>query len=463
MLFDYMKKILFLVVLLLVLPGVLAMDLVVEKISKGEVMVSGIDKPAVFDFEITNEGADGSFKFSNLLAFEMQPEDWVLIKKGETKQVQLEIYPRENLDYIGYYKFEYFILESVGGKITDKLVFEIIELGDGLEIGASNFDEKKNSFDVYIENTRNFNFGEIDVVFSSAFFDLEKKVELGFKERKEFEVELNKEEFKKLMAGFYTLDAEIEVGGKKADISGIIDFKEKDSLLTEEENYGFFVDTKIIKKINDGNVLQDAEVYVEKNIFSRLFTSFSPEPDIVDREGFTVSYTWKKILNPDEVLEVAVKTNWLFPLLLIIFIVVVVGFVKQYSMTNVVLRKKVTFVKAKGGEFALKVSIFVKARKYVEKVTVVDRLPGLVKLYEKFGIERPQKIDEKNRKIEWGFEKLEAGEVRILSYIVYSKVGVLGKFALPSATAFYEKDGEIKEASSNKAFFVAEPVDERRD
>jgi len=56
----------------------------------------------------------------------------------------------------------------------------------------------------------------------------------------------------------------------------------------------------------------------------------------------------------------------------------------------------------------------------------------------------------------WNFEKLEAGERRIISYIIYSKIGVLGKFALPPTTAIYEKDGKIKETESNKAFFIAE-------
>ena len=80
-----------------------------------------------------------------------------------------------------------------------------------------------------------------------------------------------------------------------------------------------------------------------------------------------------------------------------------------------------------------------------------------MKVYERFGGENPSRVNEAARLIEWDFEKLEAGEVRTLSYIIYSKdVGVMGKFALPSATAIYQKEGEIKEASSNKAFFVTE-------
>ena len=42
-----------------------------------------------------------------------------------------------------------------------------------------------------------------------------------------------------------------------------------------------------------------------------------------------------------------------------------------------------------------------------------------------------------------------------MNYIIYSKVGVVGKFALPQSTAIYEKDGKIKEAVSNKAFYMS--------
>ena len=46
--------------------------------------------------------------------------------------------------------------------------------------------------------------------------------------------------------------------------------------------------------------------------------------------------------------------------------------------------------------------------------------------------------------------------MRVLSYVIYSKVGVLGRFALPPATALYEMQGKVEESQSNRAFFVAE-------
>jgi hypothetical protein len=196
---------------------------------------------------------------------------------------------------------------------------------------------------------------------------------------------------------------------------------------------------------------------IKKNIISRLFTSFDPDPDAVERIGSIVYYTWNKDLKPGETMQIRVKTNWLYPLLLIIFVVAIIILVKQSTATDVIIRKKVSYVKAKGGQFALKVTLFVNSKTYVERVNIVDRLPSLMKVYERFGGEKPTRVSEEARLIEWDFEKLEQGEIRTISYIIYSKnVGVMGKFALPSAVAIYQKEGEIKEASSNKAYFVTE-------
>ncbi len=451
-----MKKIFILLIALLVLPSVLAININVEKQSSNEVMIAGLKKPVVFELEITNFGVADNFEFYNLLGFSMFPVGTVFIAEFQTKDVQLKISPIGDFTHRGAYTFSYFIRSQDTSETKEELTFKIIDLKDAFEIGSGEVDSDSNSLEIYIHNKLNFDFGEINTKFSSAFFEFEESFSLGPNQRKDFHIELNKDDFKKLMAGFYTLNAEISVENEKANVEGIIKFVEKSLLTTTKNDYGFIINTQIVSKTNEGNVLAKSETVLKKNIISRLFTSFSPQPDIVERQGMTIFYTWNRGIKPDETLEIVVKTNWLFPLLVIFFIVTIVVLAKQYSKTNLVLRKKVSFVKAKGGEFALKVSIFVHAKKYVERISIIDRFPVLVKVYKEFGGEKPLRINEKNKRIEWEFEKLEAGETRMLSYIIYSKIGVLGKFALPTATAIYERDGEIHEAESNRAFFVAE-------
>ena len=452
-----MKKILILFILVLsILPSILAINLNIEEKNSSNVMIPEINRPAIFNLQITNLGSSDNFQFYNLLGFGMAPKGTVQINSGETKNIQVMIFPREGLDYRGFQTFKYFIRGGDTTEISQDVTIKIINLKDAFEIGAEEINPESNSFEVYIHNRENLNFSEINAKFSSAFFDFEEKFTLGPNERKNFNVQLNKEDFKKLIAGFYTLNSEIGVDNIVVSLESVIKFVEKDILTTSRKYYGFIINTQIIEKKNEGNVVTKTETVIKKNIISRLFTTFSPEPDVVDRQRFQVYYTWSKEIMPGETLEINVKTNWLFPFIIILFIILVVVLAKQYKNTNLVLKKRVSFVKAKGGEFALKVSIIINAKSHIERVNIVDRFPSLVKIYERFGVEKPKRINEKNRRIEWDFDVLEEGETRIVSYIIYSKIGIIGKFALPRAAGIYEKDGKIHETQSNKTFFIAE-------
>ncbi|MEK6898194.1 MAG: hypothetical protein AABX28_02435 [Nanoarchaeota archaeon] len=450
-----MKKILFFITLVFLVGFVSAINLNVEKLSSNEVIIKNVNQPAIFNISVKNLGTPDYFEFYNLLGFSMAPKGTVYFDSNE-KNIQLMIYPRKDIDYNGFYTFKYFIRAGNGEEIAEDLIINVVELKNAFEIGSAKFNPESNSIDIYIHNKVNFNFDEINAKFSSAFFNFDENFPLKPYEKKEFNIQLNREDFSMLTAGFYTLNAKVNVGDENAEVEGGMQFEEKDLLTTTKKDYGLIIHTQIIEKKNDGNVVTDSETIVKKNIISRLFTTLSPEPDNVERDGWSVYYIWAKAINPGDTLEISVRTNWLLPLLIVFFIVTIVVLAKQYTTTSVVLRKKVSFVRATGGEFALKVSVLVHAKKYAERINVIDRLPPLVKIYERFGGEKPTRVNEKNKKIEWNFEKLEAGETRVLSYVIYSKVGVLGKFALPSATAIYEIDGEIREAESNRAFFISE-------
>lgn len=456
-----MKKIIFVVLLLLITPFVLAIDVEVNKISQNEVYVQELNKPVHFDVEMSNYGVSEKFTLYNLLGFEMSPKK-VNLGGGETKEIQIEVQPLRKIEE-GFYTLPYFVKSSDGTEQEESLTFKVLKLENAFEIGSGEVDTESRSLEIFIRNKENFDFGDVSVEFQSPFFSISEETTLGPKETKRFSVNLDKEDFRDLMAGFYTLNAEVDVEGEKADVEGVIKFKEKDLLTTTKKEYGFLINTLIIEKENEGNTISKFETVIKKNIISRLFTSFSPEPNVVEREGGTVYYTWIGEITPGEKQTISIKTNWLVPFLIVLLVVVIAVFVRKYSGTNLSLRKKVSFVKTKGGEFALKITVTVNAKKFIERVNIIDRLPPLVDLYEKFGSEEPTRIDKKTRRIEWNFEKLEPGEVRILSYIIYSKVGIMGKFALPTTTAVFEKEGEIHETESNRAYFVTEPVNQKED
>ncbi|MDZ4226818.1 MAG: hypothetical protein U1B79_01790, partial [Candidatus Pacearchaeota archaeon] len=396
-----------------------------------------------------------NFEFYNLAGFSMSPTN-ITLNSREAKEIQLQMSPIGKISQRGYFTIPYFVRAADTSEIEESFTFKIIELHEAFEVGSGDVDPQSQSIEIYIKNLENVDFGNVNAKFSSPFFNVEKDFEIGPGETESFSVQLERSDFRNLIAGFYTLEADVTALGKEASVEGVIKFVEKDILTTTKEDYGFLINTQIIEKTNEGNTVAPSETVIKKNMISRLFTSFSPAPDVVERDGFSVYYSWSRNINPGETLTIEVKTNWLFPLLLILFVVAIVALVRKYTGTSIVLRKRVSFVRAKGGEFALKVSVAAHAKHHVERVNLVEKLPPLVSLHGHFGGEQPTRVDEKNRRIEWNFDKMEMGEVKIVSYIIYSKVGVVGRFALPTATAIFEKDEEIHEVESNRAFFVAE-------
>ena len=451
-----MKNVFFIfAIFLLALPVIFAINIDVEEQSVNEVYIPEIDNPIILDLKITNNGPSDSFKFYNLVSFEMSPLEDVQINRGETENVKLRISPISEIEQRGAYSFSYYIQGVDSSEVKESLVFRVISFEDLFEIGSGNINPENNTVKIYIHNREKYDFKEINAKFTSPFFEVEKKFSLGPNQKREFEIQLNKEDFKELTAGFYTLNTEVNAEGQSAKIESVINFLEKDLIVTTKKSYGLVVNTNIIEKENMGNIAEDFEEIIKKNIISRIFTSFEPEPTTVERIGSKVYYSWKGSIQPGEKFIIESKTNWTWPLLCILFLIIVIILAKKYSESDLTITKRISFVRAKGGEFALKVSVILKARRDIEKITLVDRLPPLVSLYEQFGKEAPSKIDERNRRIEWSFDKLDEGEIRVMNYIIYSKVGVIGKFALPQSTAIYEKEGKIKEAVSNKAFYMS--------
>ena len=454
------KGVLIFSLLLLTLSPIMAMALQIHELSSNEAMIYDLNEPATFDLNITNVDASDNLIFYSYFSPSVYPKGTTYIASGETKEVLLKIYPPQPTNVRGLYNFDYYIKSAnTGDEIKQSLSVKVVDFQSVFEIGSGEFNPESNSVQIYVQNKVNFNFENLDAKLNSQFFDTEKTFSLAPYEKKIINVDLNRDDFKKLMTGNYPLTAVIKSKDKSVSVDGLLKYNEKNIIKTDENSYGFLINTKTVQKENIGNVVANSETVVKKNIISRLFTTFSPEPNSVDRQGFSVYYTWNKNLSPGDKLDVTVKTNWFFPLVLVLLIIAVVLVVKKYTQRGLIVRKQVMFVKAKGGEFALRVNLVVLAKNYVEKVNIIDRLPPLVKMHEKFGGEMPLRVDEKSRRIDWNLGRLEPGEKRVMSYIIYSsKIGVLGKFVLPSATAIYEMEGKLKESQSNRAFFVTDQL-----
>lgn len=422
--------------------------------------------PAVYKVTLTNNGAGSIFDIYTFEKFRLNPSE-INLSAGETQTVSLQFFPISSMvDNSGYVSVPFFVRDQTnvnGQGDSSTVVIKLVSFANAFDVGGENVNLDADAMKVYFYNKENVHYKGINMVFSSNFFeDSPQTFDLNPYQKYEITIPINRDKIKKLVAGTYTVSATVTLDNKTVVIPGQIKILEQTGLSEKDSSSGFVIRTDTIAKTNDGNIPTVAEITIQKDIISRLFTTFSLEPSRVERNGFLVVYTWQKELNPDETLSVDATTNWTFPLLLVIAVIIIGYMFNRFTKQNLVIHKSVGFVRTKTNDFALRVTIRVKARKFMEKVVIYDRLPGIAKLYERFG-EKPTRFDEQSGRMQWEIPRLTEGEERVYSYVFYSKINVIGKFELPSATGLYEINGKLNETRSNRAFFINETASVKPD
>lgn len=451
-----MKKEILILLLILSTQLALAANLEIEKIDRGSVVISELNNPAKFEFIIKNNGPSDNFEIYSLLGVSMSPKGTFELPTG-TSKLQVDAYPSKSVrknNANRLYQFEYELRGQETGIFKDTLQIRIVELKNAISAKAEKLRVNDETANITIINVENTNLNDLKLRIKSAFFDEEKIISLAPYEKVSLEMPIDRDKIKKLIAGQYIVTVEVNLESASTKIETMISYLEKEDFSVKTTTSGFIIRKKTIEKTNEGNVANTARIDASQNILTRLFTTHSAEPVTAQKKGFFVNYAWEKELNPSESFSITLRTNYTLPLVLLLMVALIAFLVSLYSRTNLILSKEVAFVRTKGGEFALKVRVHVKARKHLRNIKITDRLPHSTKLYEKYGI-KPDKTDEYGR-LFWNIDKLNAGEQRVFSYVVYSKLKIFGRFELPTATATYEEDNKMKTARSNKTFFVSE-------
>jgi hypothetical protein len=450
-----MKIHLFLIAILLSLGLASAIDISAEYDSN--VLIPEIESSIDLTLTITN-ATPGIYNLYTLADISIKPSETFTISEDPFTKT-FTISPTENLNTKGYYSFTYTLNHRGFNKTDKKFLAKILNLEEAIEVGSDTIDPTSGEVKFYVKNLESTTIKNLSATFSSILFDTEATFDLAPNQKLEFTAEVSEDKLKKTKAGVYIIESIFQTKDGEKEIEGNLYLSEKKGITTTEDKSGLLIRTQTTTKVNTGNVLENVQVKITKNIFSRLFTTFNIEPNTVERKGFTVEYTWEKQkLNPTEAFIIKAKTNYIFPFLIIIVVALaLIGF-KRFTETKIEIKKSVHHVKTKHGEFALKITLSLKAKKNVENITLIDRVPAIVKIYKKFGMTKPDKIDATSRRVHWNIGDLNTGEERLFTYIVYSKVGVVGKFSLPEALAVFEKDGKIHEVESNKVFFMSDQI-----
>lgn len=451
-----MKKIsLFLIAGLLCLSLVSALEISADYSTN--VIVRDVENSIDLTLNIIN-ASQGTYNLYTLADISIYPAETFTVTESPAEK-KFTIATKDNLDVEGRYAFTYTLNHRGVEKIDEKFVVNLMNLEDVLEISSDSIIPASGEISFYVQNKESMSLKNLSAKFSSILFETEMTFDLGPNEKLEIFVDVDKGKLEKTKAGVYIIKSVFQTKKGEKKIEGNLYLGEKKGITSTEDKSGFLVQTETITKVNVGNVLESVQVKLSRNILSRLFTSFSIEPAVVERKGFVVEYTWiKERLNPTEAYVVKAKTNYVFPFLIIMVVVLALFGFKRFTETKLEVKKSVSHVKTKNDEFALRVTLSLKARKGVENVTLIDKVPAIVKIYKKFGMVKPDKIDAESRRIHWRVGDLNAGEERIFTYIVYSKVGIVGKFSLPEALAVFEKDEKIHEVDSNKVFFMSDQI-----
>jgi len=420
------------------------------------IIVKDFSSEITLDLEITN-ATPGIYNLYTLADIKIQPSETFQITEDPFLKT-FTISPTDNLDLEGNYAFTYLLNHRGIEKTGQRMLLEIVNLEDVIEISSDSIQPESNEISFYIQNKEAIHLNNLTAKFSSLLFETNQMTfELNPNEKLEITLNVDEAKLKKTKAGVYIINSVFQTKTGEREIEGNLYLGEKKGITSTEDKSGILIKSETITKVNTGNVVESIQININKNIFSRLFISFNIEPTLTERNGLTIKYTWlKEKLNPAEAYVVKVKTNYLFPILLIILATLAFLGFKRFSETKLEIEKTVSPVKTKNGEFALKVQLVIKARKDIENVSLIDKVPAIVKIYKKFGTVKPDKIDPKSRRVHWHIGDLEAGEERLFDYIVYSKVGVVGKFSLSPALAIFEKDSQIHEVDSNNVFFMNE-------
>jgi len=445
-------------IILSALSEVSAISLEVSERPISNAFIIELDKPAIYELSIKNNNETDVFQIYSVVGIDIFPESFE-IENQETTNIEIQLMPQESLKSPrnAPLTFEYKIKNSKNEIQKETLSINIVNLESSFNIKSESINPHSNELILTIKNNLIHKFTNLKIRASSAFFDSEQTISFEPLQEKEIKIQVDKEKLKTINAGSYLMNFRITIDGISADIKSQIQFSKEEGVESSESKEGTIIIREEMTRKNIGNVKKTVKITTKKNLFSSIFTFTNLPPTKTKIQGLTKTYTWENELIPNEELKIIIKTNLAIPLIILIIIITSIILIRKSKYSNLLITKKVSFVKTKGGQFALKITLKVKAKSFVERIRIHDKLPHLVKLYEKFGEIKPDKVDLQNRRLEWNIESINKDESRLFTYIIYSKIGVVGRFELPNAHATYEKDGKIKEAFSNRSFYINEP------
>ena len=187
-----------------------------------------------------------------------------------------------------------------------------------------------------------------------------------------------------------------------------------------------------------------------------LFMATSPRAEIVKDNGRQY-IVWQIEVGPGRTTSVYTTKNYR-PIVVIAVLAIIAIALYFLFRSPIVVRKGIGNVgTSEGGISDAKIVIRVKNRSanQITNIEVVDNLPHIAHVEKELSIGSMQphavlKHPKKGVMIRWAIETLEAGDERVLSYRMKSRLPILGEVNLPAASARTQVGNRVIISNSNR-------------
>ncbi|MBR9699214.1 hypothetical protein GOV09_02050 [Candidatus Woesearchaeota archaeon] len=224
---------------------------------------------------------------------------------------------------------------------------------------------------------------------------------------------------------------------------------------TSEMDLGFLKREEILTFVNEGNIPFQGQFRAKVNFLRNLFSSTDPKAKTIKEDGQTF-YVWETTLQPYETSSVRIVENYLGITIFVLAAILIIVLV-ALKKSPIALEKTVTSPEViEGGLSKLKIIVNVKNRSKhkLTHIAIIDKVPKLLNIQREaiLGSLKPSKIRQ-NQKHEtlvlWELEELEAGDERVITYHIRSKLKILGGLTLQRAMAHFQHNNKEYKPRSN--------------
>lgn len=208
------------------------------------------------------------------------------------------------------------------------------------------------------------------------------------------------------------------------------------------------VKTVTLSAENTGNAEAKAVVKAEISSYLEPFTAFSSNPE--KKESDPNKYAWTQTLGPDQSFSETYTVSYWQPILVIALLLAGIAAIKKIG-GNVKLKKTAG---RSDGEIKVKLEITNKSDKTFEEAQLVEFIPNIAEVNEKFDMNQPETRDtDDGTRIEWKVEELEPGDQRIIQYKIKPRIQVEEEVTLKAAVLKDVNGQKISKSNSEDARF----------